>query len=90
MTVQEKIRKEAKYRPFKSQQECWDEISKHQPFGWLKSIKTARKVQISRVFELDNYVLITLIINDGFAYSSHCVFNEYIFDDGTPFGIREE
>ena len=89
MTVQEKIKKEAKYRPFKSQQECWDEISKHQPFGWLKSIKKARKVQISRVFEVDNYVLITLSIKEGFAYSSHCVFNEYIFDDGTPFGIRE-
>ena len=85
-----RIKPEPKYRPFRTRRECWDEMLKHQPFGWLKSIKTARKVQISRVFELDNYVLITLTINDGFAYSSNCVFNEYIFDDGTPFGIRVE
>ena len=28
---------EPSYRPFKSQEECWNEMQKHQPFGWIKS-----------------------------------------------------
>ena len=30
-----RIKPEPKYRPFKSQEECWNEMLKHQPFGWL-------------------------------------------------------
>ena len=79
-----------KYRPFKSQEECWNEMLKHQPFGWLKSIRKQEKVHILRVFTAMDEVFITLSINGGLANSSDCVFNEYSFDDGTPFGIREE
>ena len=25
-----------KYRPFRSKEECWQEMLKHQPFGWVK------------------------------------------------------
>ena len=28
--------KEPAYRPFKDAEECWQEMQKHQPFGWLK------------------------------------------------------
>lgn len=28
---------EAKYRPFANAEECWAEMSKHSPFGWVKS-----------------------------------------------------
>ena len=28
---------EAKYRPFKDAEECWQEMLKHQPFGWVKT-----------------------------------------------------
>ena len=31
-----RIKPEPKYRPFKSQEECWNEMLKHQPFGWIK------------------------------------------------------
>ena len=89
-TLKFRIKPEPKYRPFDTKEECWNEMLKHQPFGWLKSIKKTRKVQIGRVFEVDGYVLITLSIKEGFAYSSHCIFNEYTFDDGTPFGVKEE
>ena len=88
-----RIKSEPKYRPFKTQEECWNEMLKHQPFGWLKSIRKQEKVHIGRVFEVKDYVLITLSIN-GILYNinndSSYFFNEYTFADGTPFGIREE
>ena len=30
-----RIKPKQKYRPFKSQEECWNEMLKHQPFGWI-------------------------------------------------------
>ena len=85
-----RIKPEPQYRPFKSQEECWNEMLKHQPFGWLKSIKKQEKVHIGRVFDAPDYVLITLSINEGLNYSSSYLFGNYTFDDGTPFGIKEE
>ena len=32
-----RIKPEAKYRPFKNAEECWQEMLKHQPFGWVKT-----------------------------------------------------
>ena len=88
-----RIKPEPEYRPFKNQEECWQEMMKHQPFGWLKSIRKQEKVHIGRVFEVKDYVLITLSIN-GILYNinndSSYFFNEYTFADGTPFGIKEE
>ena len=78
------------YRPFKSQEECWKEMLKHQPFGWLKSIEKQEKVHIGRVFDTPDGVLITLSINEGLNYSSSYLFNKYTFADGTPFGIKKE
>ena len=87
-----RIKPEPEYRPFKTQEECWQEMMKHQPFGWLKSIRKQEKVHIGRVFEVKDYVLITLSIN-GILYNinndSSYFFNEYTFADGTPFGIKE-
>lgn len=31
-----RIKPEPKYRPFKNAEECWKEMQKHQPFGWVK------------------------------------------------------
>ena len=31
-----RIKPEPKYRPFKNAEECWQEMQKHQPFGWVK------------------------------------------------------
>lgn len=33
-----RIKPEPKYRPFKDADEYWQEMSKHQPFGWIKAI----------------------------------------------------
>ena len=85
-----RIEPEPKYRPFKTQEECWNEMLKHQPFGWLKSIRKQEKVHIGRVFEVKDFALITLSINEGINNNSSYFFNEYTFADGTPFGIKKE
>ena len=41
-TLKFRIKPEPKYRPFKSQEDCWQKMLKHQPFGWLKSKKDGR------------------------------------------------
>ena len=84
-----RIKPEPKYRPFKSQEECWNEMLKHQPFGWIKGIEKQEKVHIGRIFDTPDGVLITLSINEGLNYSSSYLFNKYTFADGTPFGIKE-
>ena len=86
-----RIKPERKYRPFETKEECWDEMLKHQPFGWLRE-KASKKevVHIGHVFEVEDDVLITLSINPGRNINSHYFFRTYTFADGTPFGIREE
>ena len=36
-TYKYRIKPEPKYRPFKDAEECWEEMLKHQPFGWVKT-----------------------------------------------------
>ena len=86
---QSPIKPEPKYRPFETKEECWDEMLKHQPFGWLRE-KASKKevVHIGHVFEVEDDVLITLSINPGRNINSHYFFRTYTFADGTPFGIR--
>lgn len=33
-----RVKPEPKYRPFKDAEECWAEMLKHEPFGWVKAI----------------------------------------------------
>ena len=48
-----RIKPEPKYRPFNSKEECWQEMQKHQPFGWVK--KKGHYVNITRVSENCSY-----------------------------------
>ena len=87
-----RIKPESKYRPFKTQEECWNEMLKHQPFGWVKSkdkdyFHLIGLVQFESKFE---DVVITFATSENLARSSHSIYENYIFADGTPFGIREE
>lgn len=66
------------YRPFKDAEECWAEMQKHQPFGWLKDKKT------------NAHELLKLVApKDGVIDQYTCVFKRCVFADGTPFGIKE-
>ena len=86
-----RIKPEPRYRPFKTKEECWNEMQKHQPFGWLKSKKNGSFCCIGEVSWSDAFrdVHITYSTNESLAHSTISVFNEYTFADGTPFGIRE-
>ena len=48
-----RIKPEPKYRPFKNKEECWLEMQKHQPFGWIK--KNGNYVNITKVSEESSY-----------------------------------
>ena len=87
-----RIKPESKYRPFKTQEECWNEMLKHQPFGWVKSKDKGYFHLIGLVqfaSELED-VMITFATSENLARSSHSIYENYIFADGTPFGIKVE
>ena len=87
-----RIKPEPKYRPFKTKEECWNEMQKHQPFGWLKSKKNGRLRCIGEVSWSDEFetVHIALSTSESLSRSANSMFNEYTFADGTPFGVMEE
>ena len=78
-----RIKPEPKYRPFKNQEECWDEMEDHYPFGWVKAPN-------GELFCIDK------VFDEGVVYKhSSCRFEEYLegnytFADGIPFGIKED
>ena len=91
-TLKFRIKPNPKYRPFKSQEECWDEMLKHNPFGWVKSKDKGYFHLIGLVqwsSELED-VMIAFATSEQLARSSRSLFEDYIFADGTPFGIKEE
>lgn len=81
-----RIKPEPKYRPFKDAEECWQEMLKHQPFGWVK-------------FQGD-WFLVVHIDDKSIGYGSACgvimhskfddILKSFTFANGTPFGILEE
>jgi hypothetical protein len=78
-----KPEQEPKYRPFKDAKECWTEMLKHQPFGWVK--EKERNVR----------TVINYVHNDGVMFSCGSVLYEQLFDiytfaDGVPFGVKVE
>lgn len=87
-----RIKPEPEYRPFKTKEECWNEMQNHQPFGWLKSKKNGRFRCIGEVSWSDEFgtVHIALSTSESLSRSANSMFDEYTFADGTPFGTKEE
>lgn len=69
-----RVKPQPHYRPFKDAEECWEEMQKHQPFGWLK--------------DKDEGVYIVIQFVDSIACKRF--FEGYTFADGEPFGIKEK
>lgn len=80
-----RIKPEPQYRPFKSQEECWNEMLKHQPFGWIRNNDTQRLCNIGSIGR-NSY---GVVINNSIVYFD-LAFNTCDFVDGTPFGIKQE
>ena len=83
--VEYRIKPEPKYRPFKDAEECWQEMLKHQPFGWIKGKEDEYHTFITTV---DNNDDMSLSGNSGWSFIG--IMNNYTFADGTPFGMKEE
>ena len=79
---------EPKYRSFKDKKECWAEMQKHQPIGWITSQDGEVK---SLIILIDNE---GLVIGDrkngviGFVTATDLF--KIKFADGTPFGVKVE
>ena len=80
-----RIKPEPKYRPFKDAEECWQEMLKHQPFGYT--------------YDRFNNIrdCITKVATTGVSYDSPTVvisfeevFDRFVFADGVPFGVKVE
>ena len=82
-----RIKSEQKYRPFKNAEECWKEMQKHQPFGWIKSKDDSTINKFMFIDSLQNNAA-NICTSCDFSYNK--LAERYIFADGTPFGIKEE
>lgn len=78
-----RIKPEPKYRPFKDAEECWEEMQKHQPFGWIKKEKM--------MLNIINIGANGIIVHNSkgnrwytFTDSSFV----FTFADGEPFGVK--
>ena len=78
-----RIKPQPKYRPFKNQEECWEEMHKHSDFGWVKCKDSKSQYHICAV----SHGYISVLDADPSFFES---FGRYEFLDGTPFGIKEE
>ena len=87
-----RIKPEPKYRPFKTQEECWSEMLKHQPFGWVIGGKDYENFyHIEYVYSCNpyNYHRVKLSQND-MSFNYEHMFRDFTFIDGSPFGIKDE
>lgn len=77
-----RIKLEPRYRPFKDAEECWNEMQKHQPFGY--TYDRFNNIRDS----------ITKVATTGVSYDSPTVisfaeiFGRFVFADGVPFGMK--
>lgn len=82
-----RIKQEPTYRPFRSKEECWAEMQKHQPFGWVKTVNNSCCLinsVLKYAFNDDDCVEI-----DSIRYKFYEAFEQFTFADGTPFGVKE-
>ena len=80
-----RIKPEPKYRPFKDTEECWEEMLKHQPFGWVKLKDTE-----SGYYMLKGIASQVVIGFNETPFSYKKVFEDYTFADELTFGIKVE
>lgn len=88
-----RVKPESKYRPFQDADECWQEMLKHQPFGWTK--KTCGHCNFLHIMELySTGIVINMVDNFGcfknLLETYGLAFAEITFADGAPFGVKEE
>ena len=86
LTYKFRIKPEPTYRPFKDAEECWLEMQKHQPFGWVKDKKDGHHALITAVDD----DTCGMSLNGNAAWSLSGIMDLFTFADGVPFGVKEE
>lgn len=79
-----RIKPEPKYRHFANAEECWAEMLKHQPFGWIK----CKEGYFNIVYVDDEYVGLADKDGSSILLASKNSYQDNTFADGTPFGIK--
>lgn len=80
-----RIKPEPMYRPFKDKEECWNEMQRHHPFGWIKD-----GVSMYNIITIRQY---DIILHNGAHFISHSfnwLFECFTFADGAFFGVKKE
>lgn len=80
-----RIKPKPQYRPFKDGNECWEEMQKHQPFGWIKIDE-----EYTNITKLD--CKDSSFFAEGLWHQicrDNVSENNITFADGTPFGVKD-
>lgn len=80
-----KQQSEAKFRQFNTEEECWQEIRKHEPFIKYKLIESSKDVYLI-IQRIKTYGIETDVERLDFETA----FKRFTFADGTPFGVKLE
>ena len=79
-----RIKPEPTYRPFRTKEECWNEMLKHQPFGWVKYGESIYSIQ-----HIDSDSITISDYEGLYSHEFNVSFVNSTFIDGTPFGVKE-
>ena len=83
-----RIKPESKYRPFIDNKECWNEMLKHQPFGWVRTMNAESDYYIIDGVLYSENIDCSVVTMAGESYDYKEMLDIYLFADGTPFGIK--
>ena len=83
-----RIKPDPTYRPFKDAEECWLEMQKHQPFGWVISENVVVNSLI--IFIYNEGIVIGDRNNGVIGFVTATDLFKIKFADGTPFGVKVE
>ena len=83
---QYRIKPEHTYRQFKDAKECWQEMLKHQPFGWVKGDECFYNI----VYVSNIDVSMANVSGDIVILNFSDVMEDNTFADGFPFGVKVE
>lgn len=81
-----RVKPEPKFRPFKDAEECWAEMQKHQPFGWIK----CKEGYFSVVYVNDEYAGLGDKYDSSILLASKNSYTDNTFVDGNTFGMKVE
>ena len=85
-SIEYRIKPEHTYRQFKDAEECWQEMLKHQPFGWIK----CKEGYFNIVYVDDDYAGLADKDGSSILLASKNSYQDNTFYDGTPFGVKIE